>query len=81
VLLIAFVGSLVAAAVASRRKGGALSGATAAGASAALAVWVVHAGFDWDWQMPALTGTALLLAGGLLPEGRGRRRARRDTHR
>ncbi len=37
-------------------------GRRAAGAVAALAVFGVHAGLDWDWEMPALALTALLLA-------------------
>jgi hypothetical protein len=36
---------------------------TDAAAGAALAAWAVHAGVDWDWEMPALTLVALLLAG------------------
>jgi hypothetical protein len=34
-----------------------------AGAGAALAAFAVHAGVDWDWEMPALTLVAILLAG------------------
>ena len=34
----------------------------AAGAIGALAVYAVHAGLDWDWEMPALTLVALTLA-------------------
>jgi hypothetical protein len=34
-----------------------------AGAIAGLATWAVHAGVDWDWEMPALTLVAMLLAG------------------
>jgi hypothetical protein len=33
------------------------------GVAAALAVWAVHAGVDWDWEMPALTLVAVALAG------------------
>jgi O-antigen ligase len=40
--------------------------AVAAGPAAAALVWAVHAGLDWDWEMPALTGVAILLAGLLL---------------
>ena len=40
--------------------------ALAAGPIAALVVWVVHSAIDWDWQMPALTLLAALLAGLLL---------------
>jgi hypothetical protein len=36
---------------------------TDAAAGAALAAWAVHAGVDWDWEMPALTLVAVLLAG------------------
>ena len=35
-------------------------------AAAALAAWAVHAGVDWDWEMPALTLVAVLLAGGVI---------------
>ncbi|MES1248213.1 MAG: O-antigen ligase family protein, partial [Actinomycetota bacterium] len=31
-------------------------------AAAALAAWAVHAGVDWDWQVPAVTLPALALA-------------------
>jgi O-antigen ligase len=34
----------------------------AGGAIGALAVYAVHAGLDWDWEMPALTLVALTLA-------------------
>jgi len=37
--------------------------AAAAGPAAALAVWAVHSGVDWDWEMPALTLVAVALAG------------------
>jgi O-Antigen ligase len=40
----------------------------AAGASAVCATWVLHASIDWDWQMPAVTLPAIVLAGGLLAE-------------
>ena len=36
--------------------------AAAAGVAAGLVTWAVHAGLDWDWEMPALTGIALILA-------------------
>ena len=38
----------------------------AAGASAAYAAYLVHAAFDWDWEMPAVTIAGLLSAGALL---------------
>ncbi len=37
-----------------------------AGPIAGLLVWIFHAAVDWDWQMPAVTLTALLLAAGVL---------------
>jgi peptidoglycan/LPS O-acetylase OafA/YrhL len=44
----------------------------AAGPIAGLAAWAVHAGVDWDWEMPALTLVAVLLAAVLLgAAGRG----------
>jgi len=38
----------------------------APGASAATTVWFVHAAIDWDWQIPAVTLPALILAGALI---------------
>ncbi len=38
----------------------------AIGPIAALVVWAVHAGVDWDWELPALTLVAVTLAGMLL---------------
>ena len=38
----------------------------AAGACAGGAVWRLHATIDWDWQMPAVTLPAIVLAGGLI---------------
>jgi uncharacterized membrane protein YidH (DUF202 family) len=40
--------------------------ALAAGPVAGCVVWVVHSPLDWDWQMPAVTLIALVLAGLLL---------------
>jgi O-antigen ligase len=73
-LLLTFIGAAGYAAVAARTRRSALSGAQSAAAAGAFAVWVVHAGVDWDWQVPALTGAALLLAAAVFPPGRGRRR-------
>ena len=28
--------------------------------------WLLHASIDWDWQLPAVTLPAIVLAGGLL---------------
>jgi O-Antigen ligase len=38
----------------------------APGTIAALAVWCLHASIDWDWQVPAVTLPAIVLAGGLV---------------
>ena len=79
-LVLGFVGSVAWAATVARRRQDALSGAQCAAAAAAFTVWAVHAGVDWDWEMPALTGPALLLAAALYPLGRrGTRRGRRRT--
>jgi hypothetical protein len=51
-------------AVAAARAGPALAGATAA-----LAAFALHAGIDWDWELPALTLVALALAGRLIAAG------------
>jgi hypothetical protein len=56
--LAAFVVGVVLAVVRLYR----LSPAVAAGPAAGLAAWAVHAGLDWDWEMPAVSLLALLLA-------------------
>lgn len=73
-LLLAFLGSIVLAAVRSRLRPGGLGRGRTAAVAAAVAVWLVHSSVDWDWQMPAVTGLALLLAAPLFPYGRVRRR-------
>jgi len=40
-----------------------------AGPAAALAVWAAHSAIDWDWEMPALTLVACVLAGMVLARG------------
>jgi O-antigen ligase len=44
--------------------------ALAAGACAALVALAMHAGIDWDWELPALVLPALLLAGALIAQDR-----------
>jgi O-antigen ligase len=61
-LLAVFLGGVIAAA----RRAVRSDAAVAAGPAAAALAWAVHAGLDWDWEMPALTGVAILLAGLLL---------------
>jgi len=60
-LLGAAIAAVVLSAVQARRRDAAAS----AGLIAALALWAVHAGIDWDWEMPALTLVALALAAAL----------------
>ena len=56
--------ALAARAARLRRRGRApRRGARYAGPVAALAAFALHAGVDWDWELPALTLVALVLAG------------------
>ena len=64
-LLLAFLGGVGFAARAAHR----FAPAAAAGPIAGFVVYVAHAPLDWDWQMPAVTAVALLLAGALLALG------------
>jgi O-antigen ligase len=59
----AFLGGVAASARAALRR----ERTAVAGAVAALVAWAVHAGLDWDWEMPALTLVALVLAARLAP--------------
>jgi hypothetical protein len=61
-LLAAFLAGVGVAARAAHR---AAPGA-AAGAIAGCVVWLAHSPLDWDWEMPAVTLVALILAGALL---------------
>lgn len=74
ILILTFLGAVTRALVLSRRRRLALPSSQTAAAGAAVAAWLVHASVDWDWQMPALTGLALLIAATLFPAGRRRRR-------
>jgi hypothetical protein len=58
-LLLLFLGGLVVAA----RRANARAPALAAGPVAALVVYLAHSPLDWDWQLPALTLVAVVLAG------------------
>jgi hypothetical protein len=60
---LALLAALLAAVVVCARRAYRIAPAVAAGPIAALAVWALHAGLDWDWEMPALTLVALALAG------------------
>jgi hypothetical protein len=59
-LLVAALALPVVAAVRARRRP--LAGV----AVGAYVAYLVHAGVDWDWEMPVVTGTALLIAASLL---------------
>src|SRR3954447_5266242 len=64
-LLALFLGGVGAAAGRALRS----DPVVAAGPAPAALAWALHAGLDWDWEMPALTGVAILLAGLLLAAG------------
>ena len=55
--------ALLLALLGGRRRRGRRAGPALAGAVAALAAFALHAGIDWDWELPALTLVALALAG------------------
>jgi hypothetical protein len=61
-LLVVFVAGVTAATVKLWRR----DGEAAAGPAAALAAWALHAGLDWDWEMPAVTLPALILAASIV---------------
>ena len=60
------LGGVFTGVVLSTRRALARAPALAAGPAAALVVWAAHAAVDWDWEMPAVTLLAIVLAGGLL---------------
>jgi O-Antigen ligase len=61
-LLLLFLGGTSAAVVRLYRH----NPGAATGLAAGLAAWAFHAGLDWDWEMPAATLPALLLAAGAI---------------
>jgi O-antigen ligase len=72
-LLLTFLLAVAAAARRALAGKGAIRPTEAAAVTAAFAVWLGHACVDWDWEMPALTGTAVVLSAALFPRGRRRR--------
>ncbi len=76
-LLLVFVGGVALASARAMRARPAL----AAGPVAALVVYVVHSPLDWDWQMPALSLVAFVLAGMVLAlaDGTGEARGQEAT--
>jgi O-antigen ligase len=57
-MLLLFVGGVAAATARLWRA----APAAAVGPAAALVVWTIHAGLDWDWEIPAVSLPALLIA-------------------
>ncbi|MGH2917211.1 MAG: O-antigen ligase family protein [Solirubrobacteraceae bacterium] len=72
-ILVGFVVVVARGARRCLRGRGTLAPMQAAAVSAAFGVWLAHACVDWTWQMPAVTGTALVLGGTLMERGRRRR--------
>jgi hypothetical protein len=58
--------ALLAAVAVCARRVHARDPGLAAGPIAALALWALHSAIDWDWEMPALTLVAVVLAGTLV---------------
>ncbi len=71
-LLLAFLGAVGAAIVRAVGGRGALRRTQSAAVGGAFVAWLVHACLDWDWEMPALTGAALVLGASLFATGRRR---------
>jgi hypothetical protein len=65
---LALLGAFVAGVALAGRRALAAGAPLAPGACAVCAAWLLHASIDWDWQMPAVTLPAIVLAGGLLAE-------------
>ena len=57
---------LIAGVVLAARRALRADAAAAAGPAAALLVWFLHASIDWDWQLPAVSLPAIVLAGALI---------------
>jgi hypothetical protein len=67
-LFVLFVGGVATAGGRALRQGAPLAPA----ACAVCVAWLLHATIDWDWQLPAVTLPALVLAGALLAAGEER---------
>ena len=74
-LLAAFLAALGAGSWATCRRRRGIGAARGAAATGAVAAWAVHSGLDWDWQVPAVTGVALLLGAALCASARVGRRS------
>jgi O-antigen ligase/polysaccharide polymerase Wzy-like membrane protein len=66
---VAILAALLGAVALSTRAAHRVDPALAAGPAAALTAWAFHSAIDWDWEMPALTLVAVMLAGALLAVG------------
>jgi hypothetical protein len=65
---VALLAALLAGVALATRAALRADAALAAGPAAALAAWAFHSAIDWDWEMPALTLVAVVLAGALLAD-------------
>jgi hypothetical protein len=63
---LALLGLLVGGVAAAARRAHRISPQLTAGAIGAIVTYAAHAPLDWDWQMPAVTLVALVLAGMVL---------------
>ena len=72
--LLLFLGGIAAAVLRLYR----VDPGAAAGLAAGLAAWTFHAGLDWDWEMPAVTLPALVLAAAAIAWSEGSGGARRE---
>jgi hypothetical protein len=62
----ALLAALFAAVVTAARRVHGADPQLATGLVAALVVWALHSAIDWDWEMPALTLIAVVVAGALV---------------
>jgi O-antigen ligase len=69
VIGLALLGSFFAGVALAARRALRVAPNLAAGPIAGVTVWAAHAAVDWDWEMPALTLLAILLAGTLVALG------------
>jgi hypothetical protein len=76
---IVFLAMLLAGLVASARRALARDLTASLGPVAVLATWALHAGIDWDWEMPAVTLPALACAGLVIALADGDAQPRRSA--
>jgi hypothetical protein len=68
---LAFLGTALGGVAVAARRGHRADAVLVAGPIAGLAMWAVHAGVDWDWEMPGVTIAVLVLAGLVLARADG----------